>query len=178
MIGVCIGTPSSPCAHAHRATIAACTYVDIMEGALMNLPGDTNTSVTLLDNRVHGFVWCTNKVLSLVTSHSSLLACLLSLFSPVSCLLSLLFSLFSLLSSLLSLLSLVSCLLSLVSCLLRLLCGCAHMRIATCKHEHTSPLFCGCLWLPVVAPTPHPAHEDEAAAPVTKAHSDGCCDGT
>jgi hypothetical protein len=27
----------------------------------MSMPGDTNTSVTLLDNMVHGFVWCTNK---------------------------------------------------------------------------------------------------------------------
>ena len=45
-----------------RATVSGCSYVDMMEGALMNLPGDTNTSVTLLDNLVHGFVWCTNKV--------------------------------------------------------------------------------------------------------------------
>ena len=47
-----------------RATVSACSYVDMMEGALMNLPGDTNTSVTLLENLVHGLVWCTNKVRS------------------------------------------------------------------------------------------------------------------
>jgi hypothetical protein len=41
----------------------------------MNLPGDTNTSVTLLDNRVHGFVWCTNKVLSALALCSLLSPC-------------------------------------------------------------------------------------------------------
>ena len=75
MIGLSIGTASSPLAHAHRATVAACTYLDMMEGALMNLPGDTNTSVTLLDNRVHGFVWCTNKVLSALALCSLLSPC-------------------------------------------------------------------------------------------------------
>jgi hypothetical protein len=124
VIGVSIGTASSPRAHAHRATVAACTYVDMMEGALMNLPGDTNTSVTLLDNRVHGFVWCTNKVLSP---------------SPWA---------------------------HMPYGISGSLCGCAHKSIAAWPHAHTSPIICGCLWLLVVVPTPHPALEVEVASAV------------
>lgn len=45
-----------------RASVVSCTYVETYEGAFMNMPGETNTTVTLLDNIVHGFVWCTHKV--------------------------------------------------------------------------------------------------------------------
>lgn len=44
-----------------RTSVVSTTYMDTYEGAFMNMPGDTNTTVTLLDNLVHGFVWCTNK---------------------------------------------------------------------------------------------------------------------
>ena len=52
-----------------RCVVSRCEYVGTFEGAFMSMPGETNTSVTLHKNRVHGFVWCTNKVTALGFRH-------------------------------------------------------------------------------------------------------------